>query len=837
MLNVLFLLLFTTSGAAALIYEVVWVRQFTHLLGASSYAVTIILAAFMAGLCLGALIIGKKSDRCDEKRLFKTYVIIEVGIGVFALMLPIFLELAKSIYVSFYQVYSPGILIFNGFKLGIAFLLLVFPTVLIGATLPVMSRYIIRVKDRISVTVSRLYALNTIGGVLGAICAGYFFIPALGVRLTTQVAVGLNFFVAGSFYFINAVVISRKNRVYQTHVHINEADPASTPIQKSILAAFCISGIAAMFYEVAWTRTLSMILGTTTYAFTTMLATFLVGIALGSAVYNLIPRSFSRVSLFVLLQLVVAFSVLFTIPLFEKLPFMYLYLHRRWMNSWMDMQFMRFVMAALIMLVPTLALGTLLPTISSIFIEKTGHLGRRLGKAYSLNTLGNVMGAAAGGLILVPLIGMQKTIMVGAILNLAGGALILLFRKTTSPLRRSLEVACAGAGALFLIIVIGPWDSKIINSGVYVYASRYQKMLDEYNKISKKKESIPQATNSKLLEVAMRQYRLLYYDAGVASTVAVMQRDDGVKFLTIDGKTDASTGSKSDMRTQVMIGQLPMLFHENPDKVLVVGLGSGVTAGSVLTHDIRVVDCAEISPSVIEASRYFSDVNHNALDDPRMKIIPKDARNMLLTSEKMYDVVVSQPSNPWISGESELFSLEWYQQVSKHLYRNGLFLQWVPTYYISKQDLKIIINTLRSVFPHLTVWSSGSLGDLIFIAKKNSRLRIDLPALMEKLKNRKIRNDILRVGLDPSSLILDLFVMDEQDLTGYLYKGNGRPIPKNTDDRLITEFSTPKQLVRHKKVKRFLKPRHLHGDPDSLLRILKNTDRERINKLLIEKLG
>ena len=239
-------------------------------------------------------------------------------------------------------------------------------------------------------------------------------------------------------------------------------------------------------------------------------------------------------------------------------------------------------------------------------------------------------------------------------------------------------------------------------------------------------------------EMSMNQYDLLYYKPGVTATVAVMERKDGVRSLTIDGKTDASTGGKSDMRTQVMIGQLPLLFHEKPDKVLVVGLGSGVTAGSVLTHDVRLVDVAEISPGVIEAAEYFSEANHDALKDPRLHLIPRDARNFLLTEEGKYDVVISQPSNPWIKGEASLFTEEWYRLVKEHLGKGGLFVQWVPSYLMADRDLKIIAHTLRTVFPHLTVWRSGSVGDLVFLAHKGSPLQIDFRSYLQKIKKDSV---------------------------------------------------------------------------------------------------
>jgi predicted membrane-bound spermidine synthase len=823
-----FYFLFALSGGAGLIYEVVWVRQFTQTLGASSFAVTIILATFMGGLGLGAWLIGKKADRLGVKSLITTYALLEIGIGIYSLLLPALLDWCEGIYVVFHQSLSPGILFFNGFRLLLAALLLILPTTLIGATLPILSRYLIRHQDHIAVPVSRLYAMNALGGFFGTVLAGYFLLPNLGIQLSTGVAVGLNFLVAGVFWLINFRLHTVASSEMRSQVITEARDPGLRPEQKAVLTGCFLSGIAAMFYEVAWTRTLSMILGTTTFAFSTMLATFLLGIALGSVLYSRIKHFVSGTQLVIVLQFLVALTVLLSIPLFEKLPMLFVLLHERFVSSWLDMQLIRFTLAGSVMLLPTIAMGILFPAVSEVFIDSTGHLGRRIGKAYGLNTFGNVLGAVLCGLAFLPLIGMQKAIMAGALLNLVAGCLILLKRRDLSRYRRCQGLALASLSLIFTILLIEPWSPRIMNSGVYVYAPRYEKMLDRYDRAAKYHDTIPEASPWMLLQSSMEQQNILFFETGPTATVAVMESQDGTRFLTVDGKTDASTGKKSDMQTQVMIGQLPMLYHPNPDKILVVGMGSGVTAGSVLTHNPRVVDCAELSPAVIEAAEYFSRFNHQVLDDPRLKIIPRDARNLLLTSQERYDVIISQPSNPWISGQSSLFSLEWYRLVKQHLKPGGIFLQWAPSYLTSTKSLKIIVHTMQSVFPHLSAWSSGSIGDMIFLAKKGSKLRVDYKKFLDRIQNQEVITDIQRVGLQPEFLPFDLFVMGEEELSVYLYSDLYKPLPKNTDNLLYTEFSMPKQLIRRNRISNFVEPDQLHGKIGSLLRILKNVDLENL---------
>lgn len=821
------LVLFTLSGVAGLIYQVVWVRQLTLVLGASTYAVTIVLAVFMAGLGLGAWLLGRVADRFDEDQLARSYILLEVGIGVYALLLPLMLRWAEGSYAAFCRYYGPSLALMNALRLAVAFLLLIVPTSLMGATLPVLSRYVVRRKARIPVDVSWLYGLNTIGALLGAVAAGYLLLPAMGIAATNALAVAVDFLVAAAFWGIHRLaassplVQSLTDGEGSVAVRRQPAQQLTWP-ETSILAAFGVSGFAAMLYEVTWTRTLSMILGTTTFSFTTMVATFLLGIALGSVMFTYLRKLASPTTLLVWLQYVVVFSVLLTIPLFEILPMLYLSLEPVMGQSWFGVQWVRFLLASLVMLVPTLALGVTFPAVTAILAEKTEILGHRLGKAYGFNTAGAVLGAVLGGLVGVPLLGLQNTIVLGAVLNFAAGSLVALSAVAKPVGARLVPVCCTSAGLMIVVAFLNPWSPRVLNSGVYIYADRYQRIIDRVESATDQDLPISDMGTWEIWQAAMKQYELLYYHPGRTATVAVMERDDGVRFLSIDGKTDASTAQAHDMKTQVMLGQLPMLFHSEPDKVLVVGLGSGVTVGSVLTHDVRVVDCAELSGAVIEASEFFSHVNHQPLKDDRLHLIRRDARNVLLTSDVRYDAIVSQPSNPWISGQSNLFSLEWYRLVRNHLRQEGMLVQWFPAYHMSRRDVKVIMHTMRSVFPETTVWTSGAGGDLILIAKKGTKLRIDYRRLLARASREAVRADLARLGLEPTELLPGTFVMNADELGTFLYSDLKGPLPMNTDDLLVTEFSAPKHMVEKDVVRAFADPRRLQGDISSLLAIVAN---------------
>lgn len=815
------------SGFAGLAYQVLWVRQFTLVLGASSYAITVVLASFMFGLGMGSWLLGRWADRHNESSLLRCYVAVEIGVAFWALLLPIFLGGAEWAFTLFHRIAHPGPLFLNASRLALAFLILVVPTTLIGGTLPLASRIVVRSSRSISIPIATLYSANTFGAILGVLGTGYVLLPMAGVRTTTLATVASNIIVAGGFWCLSRRGLSRS--VPNVQVDKTKRREAIDARQFAICIGFCVSGAATMFYEVAWSRTLVMVLGTTTYAFTTMLAVILLGIAVGSAVYRFVPAWVNRLWLYVALQLIVGFSVLATMPAFEKLPFVFLSLHGQSSGSWLSLQVIRFGLCGLVMLVPTLAMGMLFPVVSAILVERPSHVGSRIGQAYALNTFGAAAGASLAGLMLVPTLGMEKTILIGALLNILAAIGLVLFIPSSLVKRTAVL-----AGSFFALLVqfsyIGPWSPHVLNSGVYVYASRYESMLERVDEVSTQ-SGAQKPDEWNVWELAMKQYDLLLYDTGPASTVAVMKRRDGVRFLTIDGKTDASTSSDTDMRTQVMIGQLPMLFHDNPERVLVVGLGSGVTAGSILTHPVRKVDCAEISPAVIKAASLFAEENHSALRDPRLRIVPRDARNFLLTAEQDYDVIISQPSNPWIRGESSLFTQEYYELCRRRLQDGGFFVQWLPAYHMTEHDLKLILRTLSSAFKNLTLWSSGSAGDFVMVAKKNDKVQVSHDQFLARVARPSVWQDISRLDMNPALLPSLLFVMNGDGVSEFL-GGFAGSLPLNTDDFLITEFLTPKRMASGEKIVSLLEPKALHGGRKSLEEVFSGWDTRALRRLI-----
>lgn len=794
------------SGSAGLIYEVIWKDLLTNLLGSSSVAVTIILASFMIGLASGSLIIGKKADSWSLKKIAKFYIFIEIVIGAYALALPSFMKYIEQFYIISYD-FIPNIL-WSSILLKSTFsmIILLIPTFMMGTTLPLISKYLSKSLDDYSKNVSLLYGLNTFGAIIGTLIAGFYLLENYGISGATYFSATLNFTVAFCFYLFY------KNSKLKEH-SVNTKDKKEKK-KKSfdefsalLLISYTISGVASMFYQVSWTRSLSLIIGTSTYAFTAMLATFLLGIAIGSLIYRYLPKNISKTKLYIFFQGVIVVSILLTTSLIDDLPFYFLTLIKDYFENWIDINYIRFLLTTLIMIIPTIAMGTLFPIVCDIVASKNKKLTHTVGKTYAYNSFGATIGAILAGLAVLPLIGIQNSIYVGAFLNILS---LIIVSLQTNEIKKIFKISLLFSSLIFFLLTIlisDKWNPKIMSSGVYIYADNYLNVSNNLSDIG--------VSNKDIWEATMNNYELMYYKDGITDTVAVMKNMEGIISLMVNGKVDASAKSEFDVATQIMIGQLPLLMHKNPQDVFLIGYASGITAGSILSHPIKNLDAAEISSSIVEASKLFNKYNNNALYDERLNLQVKDARHMLMTSKKEYDVIVSQPSNPWIKGQSSLFSYDWYKIVNNHLKDDGIFMQWIPAYSISEQNLKIIINTLDKSFKTLTLWSSSVPGDLIILATKKSNYKISYTNVQKRASFPNVNKQLVKIGLNPETLLRDLFLKSNKEINTYL--GNEhKNLPINTDDKLITEYTAPKNMLNDKSVELFVKPNFLNVQDDTL---------------------
>lgn len=753
---------FFLSGAAALIYEILFVRYFSLAFGHTTVAVSSVLAAFMGGLALGSFFGGKLSDRLPTQRLIPAFVLLECLTAATGFLA------AGAACASVYHLHITHPI--AGFMTAAA--IVTIPTVCMGATLPVLVRRLAEIRHDVGTSVAILYGINTAGAVAGALFAGFIGIAVFGMSRTAGIAVCLNLAAAATAYF--AHVRNTPEPAPDNHAPIDHTPAVSGTLTRSFsIATLLITGSAAMLCEVAWTRVFALLLGSSTYAFTIMLVTFLLALAGGSWCYALLRRAVapSRTLLAATLACT-AFGLIGYLPLCNILPYVFLKaIPAAAPSPALLLPLLQFFLCGTLMAFPVFCMGFLFPLVTALTRRTESRTGSQTGSLYAAATAGNIGGSAAAGLICVPLLGAENTLVIAGCLYAVCAAVTMLPSARRIPVRIAGLVVCA---ALFTGSVMARprWDPFIMSSGIFLYAQDYQ-----------------QSKNYRSFVAALHRYQLLFHKDGVNSTVTVMQTPWGERFMRINGKTDASTGS--DMATQMLQGYLPLLlFPGQPRSALVIGLGSGVTAGALATEpSIASIDCIEIEPAVASAAALFARFNHHVLADNRTRVIVSDARQHLATTNRRYDIISSEPSNPWIAGIAQLFTREAFELTRSRLTPDGIFCQWFHSYGMGLEDFKMVMNTFAGVFPHVMLMTTSH--NDFFLLGSQKPWHIAYPAVKERfLINTGLARDLSLVGLgNPFSMITTTFMLDDAAFRSFAASGR-----THRDDHPVLEFSAPRYL-------------------------------------------
>jgi len=779
-------LCFFLSGLGSLALEVVWTRELRLVFGSTTLAASTILVAYMLGLGLGGLLGGRLATRL--KSGVRAYGWVEIAIGAYALLVPWMLAQLPALNRTLLAGMDFWPAVFARFAISLALLLV--PTVLMGATLPILVTALVQRDARIGASTGLLYGLNTLGAVAGVFLATFVLFPAMGLTWTNRfgalldVAVGVLALVwvdrafAGRAAPGGAAVASPaaatppapRRKAPQT---VSGATPAAgTPANVPaavLLVVYGAVGFTALLFEVAWARALAVVFGSSIYAFSSMLGAFLAGIALGSLLFRRWIDA-SREPVLLLAWGIVALAVLSlgTTLLMPHLPRAFLWVVESYGLDSGRIALAQVTICMLAMLPPTLVLGGLFPLVARVLSERIADVGVAVGRVYFANTLGSATGAFLTGFVLLPAFGVRDTLVLGAGIDLLAAALLLVAAARTARGRVPAVVPLVAAALLLLVPL--PFDREALTRGVF-------KAPDAEISFGIDLQPIDGRPNGELV----------YYRDGINATVSV-QREGGILALRVNGKTDAS--SFGDMSTQVLLGQLPLLFGPPAKKVLVIGYASGVTTGSVATHaDVAQIDAVEIEPAIVEASRYFDDVSGRPLDDPRVKLILDDARSYLAATDERYDVIISEPSNPWMSGVSNLFTREFFQIVRGALAPGGRLLQWVQLYALDPPSLASIVAALRSEFPYVYGFAdiSGS-PDLLLLAQDHPLAASDLPR-WEKLP-RAVQADLERIGNFSTADLWSLMRVTPADVDELVRQA---PVV-NGDDNLFIELGTPWML-------------------------------------------
>jgi len=760
------------SGATALVYEVVWLRMLGLVFGHSVYAITAILAAFMGGLGLGSYFFGRRAAGLSDP--IRTYGMLEIGIGVYCALTPGLFWVASRLYLQLHGMLTASYETFSFVQLVLVFAVLLVPTALMGATLPVLVQGLVRDENAISRTVGILYAVNTFGAVLGVALAGYVLLPAWGNRAVLWAAATANVTIGivaiGYGWSRRARQQGGASRTRAPRREIVAAEPGgpSDGLDARLIAgALAISGAVSMAYEVAWTRALALVIGSSTYAFSAMLVAFLIGIAGGAAVYSYFwGARRDALTAFAVIQAGIGLSAALVVLVFERMPDLFVLALQR-STSAPFVQAVQIMVSGLALLGPALLIGATFPGAVAACASTAARAGADTGRLYALNTLGAIVGAALTGFLLVPALGVRASIVAGIATNLVLGAgLFATSRRAAPRWRWGASGACLAAAVV--VLFLPRWSPQVMSSGA-IYALEY----------------LSDVSGGITPVVAGRE--VLFYRDGPSATVAVTRSGDYLS-LRVNGKVDASS-DPTDMPTQLMLGHLPLLLHREPRDVLVIGLGSGITAGAVARHPVGRLDIVEIEPAVVQASSFFVRENGNVLGDRRTRLIVADARNFLLTTPGRYDVITSEPSNPWIGGVASLFSVEFFELARQRLRSGGLMVQWLHGYGLAPEDFAMIVATFRSVFPSTSVWQVAQ-GDYLLVGRPEAT-RIDLGSMKARWTELSgLRKDLQRIGIEDWRGVLGFFLLGEADVARLSTGGR-----LNTDDWLGLEFSAPRGLL------------------------------------------
>ena len=758
---------FFVSGLAGLLYQVVWTRYLALFLGSTSYAVVAVLVAFMGGLAAGNALLGTRADSLRRPLFF--YACLEAGIGLFAVAFPSYFEAVRQAFLATVRSAHPEGSARLALQFGFAVLTILLPTVLMGATLPVLTKYVTRSLSELRGRVAALYSINSAGAVAGIILADWWWIPAIGLEAVVQLGAVLSLGIALVAY----VLSSRSGEgldAAPAPVARAETDESFTPLECRVaLVAAGLSGFVAMLYEVAWTRLLALALGSSTHAYSLMLATFISGIAVGSALVSALRRRVDTLVAFAVSEWALAGTLLVSIFFYDLIPYAFAHLAdviARRPAAYPVYELAQTLVCFGVLFIPAVCLGMTLPLASRVATADFRRTGGSVGRVFAVNTLGTVLGAVLTGLVFLPVLGLATTLALGIGIN-------GLIGWVTLASRRGAVAKAAIQGLVATVLLVGLVSVTL--------ADRWSRAFV----LGLWRDAKPPAS----IEEFRRRgeiYELAYHRDGAGSTVAVLavtnlagQRNISLK---VNGKADASSGE--DMSTQILAGQLPMLLKPSAETVLVVGAGSGVTVGSVLQHGtVKSVDLVEISPEVVEVARdHFAPFNHDGLRNPRCRTHIEDAKTFLQTTSETFDVIITEPSNPWMAGVAAVFSREYYQDCLSRLRDGGLCAQWVQTSETDDETFATVVATFGSVFPHLSLWQT-STSDLLLIGAARP-FRADLDALARRLAEPAVAADLRRIEITRPVNVLSLQMVAFDD--AFFLAPDGTPV--HSDFHPVLEY-------------------------------------------------
>ena len=760
--------------------------------GATTVAISAVLAAFMGGLALGSALAARYGARI--KRPVRAYAFIEIAVGLYALVVPLLFRGIDRVYAQVWQYFHPGFYGFAFSRFLLATIVLLIPTALMGATLPVLVAALQRSSGNIAGAIARLYTWNLTGALAGVIAAGFFLLPHFGVRATIWIAAVTNLGIGLAAFLIDSKSAGNQDAEHATADQWLDGK-MNLPLPQAVLTArfwlFCAftSGFVTITMQVVWSRVLSMIIGSSTYAFSIVLALFLLGLALGAYLISVNKNADVRWlrRAVVMIEILTAFTLFLSLKITSATPdFLISTGFRLGINTWTGLLALQIAAAALLILLPATLMGMVMPLVlmwvgrkpeGEFATDLSQSRVRLVGQSYALNTIGAIAGSLIASFLLIPGTSTRFTIFCAAALCLVVGGIAYEPGRVTSDraLARSLVI---GGTVMLVLAMFAAWPRLNLNAlstGAY----------DSYVRVlARSRGAIPEKDQND----GAGNHQLLMYEEGRTATVSV-RRDWGITSVAINGRTNASDAD--DMPTQVMLGQLGVLTAPRSGHALIVGFATGVTAGSVLQSPIESIDCLEIEPAAVASSGYFEHVNNQPLSDTRLHMIIDDARTHLRVNPATYDMIISEPSHPWVPGVANLFTREFFTLGRQRLKDDGVFVQWLQIYQLSTESLRSVLATFHETFPYVTMFrvqGAAKGKDLILIG---SRTPIRLDRMAERMKDSRTKSDLERIGIKSADDVRAWFVCDENQL-GPAVAGS----IINTDDNMHVETVAPREAFR-----------------------------------------
>ncbi|HJZ41663.1 MAG TPA: fused MFS/spermidine synthase, partial [Bacteroidales bacterium] len=740
------------SGASALINQIVWIRKFGLVFGVDVYTMGTVLSAFMAGLALGSLIFGRLVDKAHNP--LKLFLLLEFGIGLFALLFPITFKWLIQAYIPVIQKLGISPDAGQYLKFAFSFLYLLIPTTLMGGTLPVILKYFVRQLRNLGWNVSNLYSVNNLGAVTGCFLAGFILIKYLGVMATLYTGAGINLFNA-----LLALWVSKRVSLPSKENEPEKVTEEVTPVPSGMLShgllrlvlwVFVIEGFATLAYEVIWARVfIGYSCDKTTYFSSVIILSFIFGLSVGSLIIRRwIDNTRNLVNVLAITEILIGLTSFALMLLFSRYS-LALNLKRSIYDTWANTMGKDYLVFFLILLIPTTLTGMVYPIVSKLYANNLHQLGKRMGTIGFLDTAGSILGSFAAGFLLIPAFGVIHSFISIVLLNILLGIVLILANPF---LKLRLKAIFLSTTAIISVLLF-------LNTPDKQYSSWWDR-----NKVEIWKnfvESVP------------------FYEEGPDATVTIREYNNYYA-LNVNGHNTAFTTIK-DQIVNRMLGYIPYMLHPDPNKAMVIGFGLGFTVESLIQPEIDTVEVAEISQGVIKSGHVMNKWNNNVIDHPKVHMNLEDGRGYLMRTPATFDIITSNAIHPRLS--NNIYTRDFYELCKRKLRKGGIMCQWATPNWITEREFKAQVKAFIEVFPYCQLWYLNEYSTILVGSEE--RITIDYSLVSQRFQNSKVLEDLNNIQMTDPFVFTSQYSMDKKDIEKYC---KGAPV--NTDDFPVVEFST-----------------------------------------------